>query len=1293
MFPRFSRTLTRIASITLLLLNQLVPLSSLIAPTPAFAQITETENYPQSQATVIVKFNAESNTFGLTITPANEVQYTLMYTHDQNVQEALIGQATGENNKVVTQVFAGTCSGTDCRKHTNITGGRVELKIKHNNQLEDKTIEFQVLGNQTWVLDQGRAVTGPVEQNTTYLYPSNNEVKVRFTKLPAQPGNLTIQEVHLNAEQIKEVGAISDTAYEVTSDMTDGEFAYDLELPLTAGTAPKEPAVKFAESLDQLNTAEAVSQQTTTDADSILVRNLDHFTIFVVVNPASATSCGSCSGRIWQNPGNVVSSDNSYATVNFPALNLNQSSQELRADHLGLAIPSNAVIEGITVRIERAVNQLRLINARDNSVQLMKAGLAVGANYAVGTGYVTTDTYHTYGSSNDLWGSTWTPAELNDPTFGVSYSVHRPAHLFSQTARVDHIEVSVAYVAIDLTSPVGGENWVGGTTHPITWNAEDQDPGVDVSTIDLAYTTDGVNFTPIATGIPNTGSYDWLVPNIASATVQVRATVHDGPTSASDLSQNFTISLAPPVDDRLLFWVEENQNVNDIGWQNLGQWYTYDIYRDGAFLANVTGNSYADNISGPHDYEVRSLYIGNSEHQSAPQTPKAVAPHQFVIDDDAMTADSQTTGTFEKTGTWGAYSVNDGGYAASVLQNAVGGDSWSIAGAASGQTATWTTSANLNGFYDVYVQYICDSSRGTAAYDIYSGGFKRNASPVLVNQATTDGVTACGAQSTQSESGPVWVKLGRFSIINNQAKVVMTAREGEINMVADAVAFDFAGPAGVIQGRKFNDVNGNGFFDCSERCVPGRPNLLNNWTIHLFDNLWNIQDSMNTGDDSTVVGNVAKGQYRFAGLSPGEYYVCEEPQAGWIQTRPFDSLGQTVVDPNHPGYYCYKVMLNEENKGGMIKRGLRFGNFKLANISGYKWNDLNNDGSWNQSPIEKEIAPQLLGSGSEPGLANWTIFVDQNDNGTLDSTEQHTTTNETGHYLLTGFGPGVYRICEQNQPNWTKTYPTQTKCHSVTVNVSGATFGEYNFGNHYSEPSHGGGDNGGGNGGGGTGPSNPPVCTADAPQKAPGNLRLLRTGSNTVTLGWDPVSPVTHYALVFTRNSDGAQYGSTNIGNVTSYTINGISGQDAYTFEVFGVNGCKPGDRARVTSKVTGPVLTTRPTGSNGDVLGQTIEEATPSAKVVDFKPEVLGATQSCSNPWWKCLLFLVQGVVLVTAAGLLRKRHRGNWLIAALLTTLVVIAAIFLFFCSVWPWILIAAGVSFIGVVVAIIWHDEGTV
>ncbi len=96
--------------------------------------------------------------------------------------------------------------------------------------------------------------------------------------------------------------------------------------------------------------------------------------------------------------------------------------------------------------------------------------------------------------------------------------------------------------AVAVTSPSGGESWAVGSSHNITWTASDAS---GVTSVDLAYSTDGGGSYPnaIATGIANSGSYSWSVPNAVTSTARVRVTAHDpfNNTAAAQSAANFAI--------------------------------------------------------------------------------------------------------------------------------------------------------------------------------------------------------------------------------------------------------------------------------------------------------------------------------------------------------------------------------------------------------------------------------------------------------------------------------------------------------------------------------------------------------------------------------------------------------------------------------------------------------------------------------------------------------------------------------------------------------------------------------
>jgi uncharacterized repeat protein (TIGR01451 family)/uncharacterized repeat protein (TIGR02543 family) len=75
-----------------------------------------------------------------------------------------------------------------------------------------------------------------------------------------------------------------------------------------------------------------------------------------------------------------------------------------------------------------------------------------------------------------------------------------------------------------------------------------------------------------------------------------------------------------------------------------------------------------------------------------------------------------------------------------------------------------------------------------------------------------------------------------------------------------------------------------------------------------------------------------------------------------------------------------------------------------------------------------------------PGLQGWTVVVDRNDNGNLDSDEQSGTTNANGDYTISGLAGGSYRVREVANGAWTCSQPTPCS-YSRTLASGGSSSG------------------------------------------------------------------------------------------------------------------------------------------------------------------------------------------------------------------------------------------------------------
>lgn len=142
----------------------------------------------------------------------------------------------------------------------------------------------------------------------------------------------------------------------------------------------------------------------------------------------------------WSNPSNAASSNDSYAT--YTEAGTSGTSHYLKATNFSFNVPVQAVITGVEVKIEKSKTDH---NWRDNTVKLVVAGSVVGSNKATADDYSASDTVVTYGSGGDLWGVNLSPGAVNASNFGVVLATDKTAGAGSESARVDHIQISVHY--------------------------------------------------------------------------------------------------------------------------------------------------------------------------------------------------------------------------------------------------------------------------------------------------------------------------------------------------------------------------------------------------------------------------------------------------------------------------------------------------------------------------------------------------------------------------------------------------------------------------------------------------------------------------------------------------------------------------------------------------------------------------------------------------------------------------------------------------------------------------------
>jgi len=155
--------------------------------------------------------------------------------------------------------------------------------------------------------------------------------------------------------------------------------------------------------------------------------------------PGSAANNTATGTVAWTNPTNALSSDDSRAQAIFATAGF---SNFLVLTNFGFSIPVDARVDGIKCEVERRRTAGTIT---DVAVHPVKAGVI---QTALGKTRVevwdTTDEVVSYGGPNDLWGTTWTPADINSSGFGVAIVV-RKTDAGAGNAEIDAVWVTVYY--------------------------------------------------------------------------------------------------------------------------------------------------------------------------------------------------------------------------------------------------------------------------------------------------------------------------------------------------------------------------------------------------------------------------------------------------------------------------------------------------------------------------------------------------------------------------------------------------------------------------------------------------------------------------------------------------------------------------------------------------------------------------------------------------------------------------------------------------------------------------------
>jgi hypothetical protein len=246
-------------------------------------------------------------------------------------------------------------------------------------------------------------------------------------------------------------------------------------------------------------------------------------------------------GNNWVNPTNIEINDGNPASVFLNAIAISQS---LQGTNFGFGIPANATINGITVVIKKSSFDG---NIEDFQVKLIKGGSLSGTDKAnTGTEVVIGGGFSnfTYGGPADMWGNTFTPADINASNFGIGYRAQAPS---PSGVDVDFVSIIVTFtVPVGLTTvtdllnatnfgfALSTANTISGILIEIKGVGNAQPAGASLT---VSIVTNGVN-----SGTPKTG----IVLNNTDTFISLgsSADLWGGSFSAGDINNvNFGISI------------------------------------------------------------------------------------------------------------------------------------------------------------------------------------------------------------------------------------------------------------------------------------------------------------------------------------------------------------------------------------------------------------------------------------------------------------------------------------------------------------------------------------------------------------------------------------------------------------------------------------------------------------------------------------------------------------------------------------------------------------------------------
>lgn len=1010
-------------------------------------------------------------------------------------KEELIQEVKEEaENTEITEI---TGEGQITPEAASIVAPEKEVTIEEGSNKDAKEEELK---KDIWSKDGDKeTTTEDVKLNEKYVAPQNEEVSVTFTKLPENSGKLSIEEITLTDEQVASLGALSNKAYDITSDMEDGTFEYDLTLPKPANR--DDVQIKYAEEKSQLEDAKTVSKDDTKIEYEKISANLDHFTIyFVVGNEANLTvvptfdhatsvtvaprTVISVTLNVATNSSGGTDNDWEYSAYRIGSVGVftnvdtnNHTSSGTNSESFNITAPA---ISGTYDVSFRACNNVNCTGGSSAYAEkTLTAGIIVEEScestsvYTKSSDFSDSKVNINFSSGNTVisvsagsgYEVTKVELDVNGDGYGGFYAYATgPVDNFNPPGgNIDNARVEVTKVCevSDTTPPT--------LNLPVNITTEATSSSGAVVSFS-ATATDTAPASPVVTCVLPSGS------TFPIGTTIVICSATD--TAGNTASGSFTVKVqdaTPPVISGM------PANINTKTTDPIGKIVTYanptanDVV-DGAVEVNCTPTSGSTfpvgttivTCSASDAAENSSSKSFNVTVGMATGTIKVVKDlhsnlgfdsgrFNLLIDEivkGTNKGDNGTTGA--QTVIAGTHSVSEEGYSTTNLSD-------------------YTSSIRCTRQEIDYCHY------GHCHYETVEVSSGQGTSLSEINVGEDEDVT-CTIQNTRNTGTIKVVKNlnpsddeGRFNLKIDGDIERLLAGDGDstwektVKVGTHSVSESGSGawwwghwhPATSLS-NYFSSIeckNGDAIVasgvgtSLSDIAVNKDENIICTITNTRFGsiNVHKFNDLNNNGenDDEPSLENWQMGVYSGSDcqgqvISEGMKYTNSEGNALFENLLPGD---YSIKEENIPNDWrdTTGVCQNKRITAGE-NANVEVGNVELSTIHGVKWNDVDGDG-------EKDEAESLL--------SGWAINLYKSNGEGYDSepTQTMNTSNDQhfGWYWFEDLIPGEYKVCETQQTGWRQTFPSESSCYTINL-PDGNSYGfqesenyvsgpEYNFGN------------------------------------------------------------------------------------------------------------------------------------------------------------------------------------------------------------------------------------------------------